>query len=79
VDAISPDRTVRQQPQTKNSGSPIFRDDELVGFGVQIRLNGRKSFTLDYVTDGRRESQQSIMSAISQRAKVVTFFGARAN
>jgi hypothetical protein len=34
--------------------SPIFRDDELVGFGVQIRPNGRKTFTLDYVIDGRR-------------------------
>jgi integrase len=40
--------------KTESGRSPIFRDDELVGFGVQIRPNGRKSFTLDYVIDGRR-------------------------
>jgi integrase len=34
--------------------SPIFRDDELVGFGVQMRSNGRKSFTLDYLIDRRK-------------------------
>ncbi len=38
----------------KEGRSPIFRDNELVGFGVQVRSNGRKSFTLDYVIDGRR-------------------------
>jgi hypothetical protein len=25
--------------------SPIFYDDEVIGFGVQVRDNGRKTFT----------------------------------
>ena len=29
--------------------SPIFMDDEVIGFGVQVRETGRKSFTLDYM------------------------------
>jgi hypothetical protein len=34
--------------------SPIFMDDEVIGFGVQVRESGRKSFTLDYTYEGRR-------------------------
>jgi hypothetical protein len=34
--------------------SPIFMDDEVIGFGIQVRKTGRKSFTLDYTLDGRR-------------------------
>lgn len=34
--------------------SPIFMDDGVIGFGVQIRDTGRKSFTLDYAFEGRR-------------------------
>ena len=34
--------------------SPIFMDDEVIGFGIQVRTTGRKSFTLDYSFDGRR-------------------------
>lgn len=34
--------------------SPIFMDDEVIGFGVQVRETGRKSFTLDYSFEGRR-------------------------
>jgi integrase len=34
--------------------SPIFMDDEVIGFGVQVRETGRKSFTLDYTFEGRR-------------------------
>lgn len=34
--------------------SPIFMDDEVIGFGVQVRKNGRRSFTLDYMFEGRR-------------------------
>jgi integrase len=34
--------------------SPIFMDDEVVGFGLQVRGNGRKSFTLDYTFEARR-------------------------
>jgi len=34
--------------------SPIFMDDEVIGFGVQVRDTGRKSFTLDYMFEGRR-------------------------
>jgi hypothetical protein len=33
--------------------SPIFTDDEVIGFGVQVRKR-RKSFTLDYSVEGRR-------------------------
>ncbi len=29
-------------------------DDEVIGFGVQVRETGRKSFTLDYMFEGRR-------------------------
>ena len=34
--------------------SPIFYDDEVIGFGLQVRDNGRKTFTLDYSFEGRR-------------------------
>jgi hypothetical protein len=34
--------------------SPIFMDDEVIGFGVQVRETGRKSFMLDYTFEGRR-------------------------
>src|SRR5579872_5695906 len=34
--------------------SPIYMDDEVIGFGIQIRSSGRKSFTLDYTFEGRR-------------------------
>ena len=34
--------------------SPIFMDDEVIEFGVQVRETGRKSFTLDYSFGGRR-------------------------
>ena len=34
--------------------SPIFIDDEVIGFGLQVRETGRKSFTLDYMFEGRR-------------------------
>ncbi len=34
--------------------SPIFMDDEVIGFGVQVRQNGRKTFTLDYSFEARR-------------------------
>jgi hypothetical protein len=39
---------------TDGRKSPIFMDDEVIGFGVQVRETGRKSFTLDYVFEGRR-------------------------
>jgi hypothetical protein len=29
-------------------------DDEVIGFGLQVRQTGRKSFTLDYMFEGRR-------------------------
>ena len=34
--------------------SPIFYDEEVIGFGLQVRDNGRKTFTLDYTFEGRR-------------------------
>jgi Arm DNA-binding domain len=40
---------------TNGRNAPIFMDDEVIGFGVQVRGNGRKSFTLDYRFEvGRR-------------------------
>ena len=39
---------------TGGRNSSIFMDDEVIGFGVQVRENGRKSFTLDYMFEGRR-------------------------
>jgi hypothetical protein len=32
----------------------MFMDDEVIGFGVQVRETGSKSFTRDYIFDGRR-------------------------
>jgi hypothetical protein len=34
---------------------PVFMDNEVIGFGVQVRENGQKSFTLDYMFEGRRD------------------------
>ena len=39
---------------TKGRKSPIFMDDEVIRFGVQVRETGRKSFTLDCYFEGRR-------------------------
>ncbi len=39
---------------TDGRKSPIFMDDEVIGFGVQVRETGGKSFTLDYMFKGRR-------------------------
>jgi hypothetical protein len=39
---------------TARRKSPIFYDDEVIGFGLQVRDNGRKTFTLDYTVEGRR-------------------------
>jgi len=39
---------------TEGRRSPIFYDDEVIGFGLQVRDNGRKTFTLDYTVEGRR-------------------------
>ena len=39
---------------TQRRKSPIFYDDEVIGFGLQVRHNGRKTFTLDYTFEGRR-------------------------
>ncbi len=39
---------------TEGRKSPIFMDDEVIRFGVQVRETGRKSFTLDCYFEGRR-------------------------
>jgi hypothetical protein len=39
---------------TEGRKSPIFYDDEVIGFGLQVRDSGRKPFTLDYTVEGRR-------------------------
>jgi hypothetical protein len=33
---------------------PIFYDEEVIGFGLQVRDDGRKTFTLDNTFEGRR-------------------------
>jgi integrase len=44
---------VRQaKPDAKRA--PIHMDTETIGFGVQVRPNGRKTFSLDYSLDARR-------------------------
>lgn len=47
--------------------SPIFMDDEVIGFGVQVRDTGRKSFTLDYMFEGRRRRLYIVISPIGRR------------
>ncbi len=44
---------------TGGRNSPIFMDDDVIGFGVQVRETGRKSFTLDYMFEGRQSLQPS--------------------
>lgn len=34
--------------------APIFMDDQVIGFGLQVRQNGRKSFTFDYRFEARK-------------------------
>lgn len=41
--------------------SPIFFDDEVFGFGLQVRDNDRKTFTLDYAL---RRGAAAILSVI---------------
>jgi hypothetical protein len=40
--------------ETGGRRSPIYYDEEVIGFGLQVRDNGRKTFTLDYTVEGRR-------------------------
>lgn len=39
---------------TNGRKSPISMDEEVIGFGLQVRETGRKSFTLNYMFEGRR-------------------------
>ncbi len=39
---------------TGDRKSPFLMDEEVIGFGVQVRQTGRKSFTRDYTYEGRR-------------------------
>jgi hypothetical protein len=39
---------------TEGRRSPIFYDDEVIGFRLKVRDHGRKAFTLDYTFEGRR-------------------------
>ena len=34
--------------------SPIFYDDEAIGFVLRVRDDGRETFTLDHTVEGRR-------------------------
>jgi len=43
-----------KQAAPRGRRSPIFMDEEVIGFGLQVRETGRKSFTLDYMFEGRR-------------------------
>ena len=47
------DRFVKSA-STNGRKSPVFMDDEVIGFGIQVRETGRKIFTLDYVFEGGR-------------------------
>jgi hypothetical protein len=47
------DRFVKSATTGDRRKSPISMDNE-VGFGVQVRDTGRKSFTLDYSFEARR-------------------------
>jgi Arm DNA-binding domain len=47
------DRFVKSA-ETNGRKSPIFMDDEVIGFGIQVRDTGRKCFTLNYTFEGRR-------------------------
>jgi hypothetical protein len=39
---------------TEGRKSPILYDDAVIGFGFQVRDDGRKTLTLDYTFEGRR-------------------------
>lgn len=43
-----------KQAEPHNRAAPIFMDADLIGFGVQVRPSGRKTFTLDYSFERRR-------------------------
>jgi integrase len=43
-----------KRAEPRGRGSPIFMDCDVIGFGLQVRPTGRKSFTLDYSFEGRR-------------------------
>ena len=43
-----------KQAAPRGRRSPIFMDEEVIGFGLQDRETGRKSFTLDYIFEGWR-------------------------
>lgn len=43
-----------RKAQAEGTRSPIHMDCDVIGFGVQVRPNSRKTFTLDYTVDARR-------------------------
>jgi hypothetical protein len=45
--------------------SPIFMDDEVIGFGIQVCETGRKSFTLDYMFEARRRPLSMVRATVS--------------
>jgi Arm DNA-binding domain len=47
------DRLVKSAT-TGGRKAPILMDDEVIGFGAEVRGNGRRSFTFDYRFEGRR-------------------------
>lgn len=53
---------------TDGRKSPIFMDDEVIGFGVQVRETGRERFTLDYIFEGRRPSSAAVID-LAPRAR----------
>ena len=48
-------------------GSPILMDDEVIGFGVQVRKTGRKSSTRDCGFDGRVTDPNREISRVRDR------------
>ncbi|MBI2717252.1 MAG: tyrosine-type recombinase/integrase [Rhizobiales bacterium] len=48
------ERFVKSATPAANGLSPILRDTEVTGFGLQVRPSGKKSFTLDYAFESRK-------------------------
>jgi integrase len=48
------ERFAKAASPSPSGRAPILCDDEVIGFGLQVRPSGRKSFTLDYTFEARK-------------------------